>query len=74
MIAAASAAGVAKHENALQVVHERSRLGKVGGWRAVFDGEAFAFADDAPGAARHLGDHICAEALYDLVERPRNGW
>jgi hypothetical protein len=50
-------------------------FGEIGGGRAVLDGERSppALADDAPRAARHLGHHVGAEALDDLVERAGTG-
>ena len=78
VIAAAGAAGVGEDEDALQVIHEGGGLGEIRGRRAVLDGEAVArtaraLAHDAARAACHLGHHVRAEALHDLVERAGNG-
>ena len=78
MIGAAGAAGVREHEDALGVIHERLRLGEIGGRRAIFDDEAIdavrsGLADDTSRAARHLGHHVRAKALDDLVERAMHG-
>ncbi len=69
MVAAASTASVAEDEDALLVVHERLRLGVIGGTGAVLDAEPVAFPHDPPRAASDLRDHVCAEAVHDLVER-----
>ncbi len=68
------AASVREDEDALGVVHEGLRLGKIGRSRAVLDGEAIdavrsGLADDSARAARHLGHQLRAEALDDLIER-----
>ena len=72
VIAPARAAGVGEDEDALVVVHERGCFDEVGRRRAVLHGEPLALAHHAPRASCHLGDHIGAEALDDLVERARD--
>ena len=78
MVATAGAAGVAEHQHALLVIHERLRLGEIGGSCARLDdkpvdGDAAAgLAHDTPRPARHLGDHVRAEVLDELVERAGN--
>ena len=76
MIGAAGTAGVGEDEDALDVVHERLGLAEVGGAGAVLDDQAIdaidLLADDPARAARHLGDHVGAEALHDLIERAMN--
>ncbi len=69
MVGAAGAAGVAEHQDALVVVHEGLRFGEVGRPGTVLDTEAVTVAHDSTRPARHLGDHVRAEALHDLVER-----
>src|SRR3546814_1537038 len=74
MVAAAGAAGVAEHKDALLVVHEGLRLGKVGRTGPALDAQTItpvitSDTHDAPRAAGDLGDHVRAEALDDLVER-----
>ena len=77
MIGSPRAPGVGKDENALGIVHEGLGLGEVGGRRTGLDGKAdlpaaIAARDNAPGAAGHFGDHICAKMMEDLVERGRH--
>ena len=59
-------------EDALDVIHEGSGLGEIGRAGAVLDHQPIALANDAARAAGHLGDHVRAEALNDLVERARH--
>ena len=73
MIAAPGAACVREDQDALQIVHEGSRLGEIGAGGAVLDGEALALANDAPRSSRNLRHRIGAEPLNDLVERARDG-
>ena len=73
MVAAAGAAGIGKHENALLVIHEGLCLGEVGRAGAVLDAEPIALAHDPPRAAGHLRHYLGAEALHDLVERALHG-
>ncbi len=70
VVGAAGAAGIAEHQDALVVIHEGLRLGEIGRARTVLDAEPLTLAHDPPRSARHLGDHVGAEALHDLVERP----
>ena len=73
VIAAPRASGIREDEDALLVIHEGGRLGKIGRSCTVLDCKAFALAHDAARAAGDLGDEIGAEALDDLVERAGNG-
>src|SRR3546814_20853698 len=74
MVAAARAAGVAEHEDALLVVHEGLRLGEVGRAGPALDAQTItpviaSDPHDAPRAAGDLGDHVGAEPFHDLIER-----
>ena len=73
VVAAPRAARFREDEDALGVIHEGRGLGEVGRAGAVLDHQPVALADDAARAAGHLGDHVGAEALDDLVERAGNG-
>jgi hypothetical protein len=77
VVAPARATGIGENKDALGVVHERLRLAEIAGGGAVLDDQAVdavraCLADDAPRATRHLGHHVGAEALHDLVERAMN--
>src|SRR3546814_799305 len=74
MVAAARAAGVAEHEDALLVVHEGLRLGEIGRAGPALDAQTItpviaSDTHDAPRAAGDLGDHVGAEPLHALIER-----
>ncbi len=77
VIAAPRATGIREHEDALLVIHEGRGLGKIGRRCTVLDGQTrrcpVALAHDPARAARDLRHHIRAEALDDLIERPRHG-
>ena len=76
VIAAPRAAGIREDQDALLVIHEGGGFREVGRARPGFDHEArrmtLALAHDAARPARHLGHEIGAEALDDLVKRPRH--
>ena len=77
VVAAARAAGVAEHQDALLVVLERLRLGKIGRPCPALDSKApvagaVHLGDDAPRPSRDLGDLFAAEMLHDLVEGARH--
>jgi len=68
VVGAAGATGIAEHQDALAVVHERLRFGQVGRARTVFYAEPVALGDNPPRPPGHLGNQVGAEALHDLVE------
>ncbi len=76
VIAAPRAARIREDQDALLVIHEGGGFREVGRARPAFHdqagGRALAFAHDAARAARHFRHEIGAEALDDLVERPRH--
>jgi hypothetical protein len=78
MVAAPGAAGVGEHQDALLVVHEGLRFGKVCRSCAGLDRETVEavsrLADDAAGSACDLRHRVGAEPLDNLVEGALNRW
>ena len=68
VVAASRAARFRENEDALGVIHEGGRLREVGRAGTVLDHQPIALADDAARASGHLGHHVGAKALDDLVE------